>query len=119
MVLAARVALLAAVSSFDKKSAWCSKPLGFWFQRGTVESYAQHAGRDVLYVNMFAMGMSLLNENFWWVLGVIPIYGMLTDIGRETDQQTNKTDRQTERQRGKRTDRRSSLLLHGSQRGCP
>lgn len=31
--------------------------------------------RDVLYVNMFAMGMSLFHENFWWTLVVIPIFG--------------------------------------------
>ena len=30
--------------------------------------------RDILYVNMFAMGMSLVHENFWWVLVVIPLY---------------------------------------------
>ena len=100
-ILAARVALLVAVSSFHKKSASCPRPLGFWFQRGIVESCA-HAGRDVLYVNMFAMVMSLLNENFWWVLGVIPIFGMLTDIRRETE--TSRPPRLTDRQTDRQTD---------------
>jgi hypothetical protein len=31
--------------------------------------------RDVLYINMFAMGTSLINDNFLWVLILIPLYG--------------------------------------------
>mmetsp|Transcript_67886 Transcript_67886/g.99291 ORF Transcript_67886/g.99291 Transcript_67886/m.99291 type:complete len:114 (+) Transcript_67886:143-484(+) len=30
--------------------------------------------RDILYVNMFSMGMSLVHENFWWILVVIPLF---------------------------------------------
>jgi hypothetical protein len=32
--------------------------------------------RDVLYVNMFAMAGSLLSDNFWWFLILIPLYGL-------------------------------------------
>jgi hypothetical protein len=58
--------------------------------------------RDVLYVNMFAMAMSLVNENFWWVLVVIPIFAvyrmiasffnyMLTPAEEVPEEQLSKT----------------------------